>query len=134
MDFAMSRPIFDEICLARVFLIGVAVIGWVTWNLGIEPGDVRLVPCPFHAVTGVECPGCGMTRACTAVGQGQIEEAWHHHPLVFGLLILAVVFALASSALQLAWGKLSAWSRIAILGSGYLTVIGVWLYRILSQS
>ena len=128
----MCRPIFDETLLARVFLIGVLGIGVVTWGLGIAPGEVRLVPCPVHTVTGVECPGCGMTRACTAAGQGQFGQAWHHHPLVFALLSLALVFVLVPNAFRLVWQRLPGWSRIGLIASGYLAVLGVWISRLVS--
>jgi hypothetical protein len=35
---------------------GAAYVGVVT------PGEGRTIPCPFHAATGLWCPGCGMTR------------------------------------------------------------------------
>lgn len=42
---------------------GAAAVGaiYVGWR---DPArDSGFIPCPFHAVTGWWCPGCGMTRA-----------------------------------------------------------------------
>ena len=124
---ATSRPIIDEVLLARIFLAGVISVGVMTWLFGITPGQVRLVPCPIHTVTGFECPGCVMTRACTAVGQGQFVEAWGYHPLVFGLVLLALAYAVFPAAIRQTWQRLPGWSRAAILGTAFVCVLGVWL-------
>ncbi|MGI9515873.1 MAG: DUF2752 domain-containing protein [Pirellulaceae bacterium] len=126
----MSRPTINETWLARFFLIAVATIGLVTWSLQIAPGDVRLVPCPFHSVTGVECPGCGMTRACTAIGQGRPVDAWHHHPLAFGLIMLAVGFALTPTLCRQGWQRLHRVGQILVLSVATMAVFGVWLLRL----
>ena len=34
-----------------------------------------LPPCPFRAITGVPCPGCGMTRLADAVAHGRLAAA-----------------------------------------------------------
>lgn len=51
--------------------------------------------CPFHAWTGLPCPGCGMTRALWALLQGRWQAAWEYHPLslplAFGAGAMAAV-------------------------------------------
>lgn len=60
------------------------------------------VPCPFHAITGLACPGCGMTRALVLVSQLQWWPALRMNPFVFALLGFAAmtlgerIFACAS--------------------------------------
>ena len=49
------------------------------------------VPCPFYAITGLVCPGCGMTRALLLVGQLQWGAALEQHPLAFPMLGLAAL-------------------------------------------
>ncbi len=47
--------------------------------------------CPFYTLTGLPCPGCGLTRAFVCLGHGHWHEAWHWHPLgwlLYGVLIL----------------------------------------------
>ncbi len=38
--------------------------------------------CPFALITGIPCPGCGLTRAVVALGHGDIGSAVAFHPLV----------------------------------------------------
>lgn len=51
--------------------------------------------CPIHAVTGLPCPGCGVTRGIALVSQGELLTALGAHPFILflwpGLLILAAL-------------------------------------------
>ena len=38
--------------------------------------------CPFALITGVACPGCGLTRAAGAFVRGDWANAFAYHPLV----------------------------------------------------
>lgn len=38
--------------------------------------------CPFALITGIPCPGCGLTRAVVALAHGDIGSAVAFHPLV----------------------------------------------------
>jgi hypothetical protein len=46
-----------------------------------------LVGCPFRLITGVPCPGCGMTHAFLAAFRFDFAEALRWHPL-FPLVML----------------------------------------------
>ncbi len=59
--------------------------------------------CPVFRVTGLRCPGCGMTRALLALVRGDVAAAFGHHPL--SLVVLPV---------GLAWAFLG-WRRGALL-------------------
>ena len=38
--------------------------------------------CPVKFVTGISCPGCGMTRAAIALVQLDFAASWHWHPML----------------------------------------------------
>jgi hypothetical protein len=50
--------------------------------------------CPIHAVSGLPCPGCGVTRGIALVSHGEPLTALGAHPFILflwpGLLILAI--------------------------------------------
>ena len=48
--------------------------------------------CVFYNLTGLPCPGCGLTRAFVCLGHGHLRESLHWHPL--GLVIYAVFLLL----------------------------------------
>ncbi|TYL55530.1 DUF2752 domain-containing protein [Nocardioides sp. BGMRC 2183] len=56
----------------------------------IEDGPVL---CPFRLLTGLPCPGCGLTRSWVYATHGWWRESFLAHP--FGLLSIAVVLTLA---------------------------------------
>jgi len=56
----------------------------------IEDGPVL---CPFRALTGLPCPGCGLTRSWVYAAHGWWEQSFSSHP--FGMLLVAAVLVLA---------------------------------------
>lgn len=47
--------------------------------------------CPFKMITGLDCPGCGATRAANALLHGHLATAADHNLLFVALLPLALV-------------------------------------------
>jgi hypothetical protein len=72
---------------------GVAAIGgaFLLSPEHIEDGPVL---CPFRALTGLPCPGCGLTRSWVYAAHGWWEQSFASH--AFGVLLLVAVAALAS--------------------------------------
>ncbi len=59
----------------------------------------RLIPfstCGFKNLTGLDCPGCGMTRALTALLRGELAKALTFHPL--SPIFLAIMTTLTAWA------------------------------------
>lgn len=59
----------------------------------IEDGPVI---CPFRRLTGLPCPGCGLTRSWVYGTHGWWRESFLAHP--FGAVAIAVVLGLAVAA------------------------------------
>jgi len=55
-------------------------------------------PCPFHAVTGLWCPGCGATRASYLLLHGDVAGALHFNALWVVLAPFALYQAVAFAA------------------------------------
>jgi len=49
--------------------------------------------CAFRALTGIPCPGCGLSRASLALFELHFVEAYHYHPLVFVILPAGIFFS-----------------------------------------
>ncbi|KOV81502.1 DUF2752 domain-containing protein [Nocardia sp. NRRL S-836] len=65
--------------------------------LFVDPNqpDNLLPRCPFNWLTGLNCPGCGMTRMAHALLHGDVVAAWHFNAamLVVGVPLAAWLFA-----------------------------------------
>jgi len=53
--------------------------------------------CPFLALTGHPCPGCGMTDAVKFLLQGKIKLAFRANPQVFPLSLFILRLAISPS-------------------------------------
>lgn len=64
----------------------------------VDPMKYALFPeCPFYALTGLYCPGCGTQRAIHAILHGQVFEALGYNLLA----CMALPFILYSAAIML---------------------------------
>jgi hypothetical protein len=81
----------------------VAVAAALTLLARVDPaGHPNLPRCVSKSLTGLECAGCGSTRATHHLLNGRVGPAWRHNPamIVLGLpLGLWAVAELAAAAL-----------------------------------
>ncbi len=49
------------------------------------------IGCPILSVTGIPCPGCGMTRALINLLKLNFSQAFSYHPLCFFMPVFAVI-------------------------------------------
>lgn len=48
------------------------------------------IPCLFRKVTGLLCPGCGVSHMCVSLLEGDLASAWRYNP---ALLCISPMFA-----------------------------------------
>jgi hypothetical protein len=93
-----------------------------------------LWPCPFAALTGLPCPGCGLTRAALAMLRGDLGAALSLHPLS----PLVVPLALGASAwagldyVKTGRSPIGEPVRARVIAAGatlFALLIGVWVAR-----
>ena len=79
--------------------------------------------CPFHAITGLECPGCGMTRAMISLGQLKLGAAIGYNLFSIPLLMLMIFYM---------WpGKFPSFLQHQVFSLFvFIIVIVVWLMRL----
>lgn len=117
--------------LSRVFVIGLIVVGIYSNWVGLVPGQVSLIPCLFHFITNVPCPGCGMTRACLSITHGNFMQAYMLNPFAFLLIGLAVCVAFFPNKTKFVWESLSNKKRNLILLLVLVTCLSTWVVKIL---
>lgn len=52
------------------------------------------IPCVFRVLTGLQCPGCGMTHAIGALLHLDFSGAFHYNPLCLSIVPLLLLYLL----------------------------------------
>ena len=110
--------------LTKLGLLAAAGLAYaaVTALLGVG------LPCPFHAVTGLWCPGCGVSRMCLALLRLDFAAAWQWNP---GLMLILPFLALLGGRAAVRYvrtgqTKPPRWERaVMVLLAAFLVVYGV---------
>ena len=122
---------------------GVIVAALLVFSLHACGPSARWFPgCMFHRLTGMYCPGCGMTRATYAALHGHFATAFRFNPV--GM----VLFPIAMLGVMLEWiawvrgkplpftfraGGLWAWGLVVVILSFWvLRNIPVWPCNLLA--
>lgn len=90
---------------------------------GIEDGPVL---CPFRQITGLPCPGCGLTRSWVYAAHGWWRESFLAHPFgpfALGLVLVLAVLAVRARLRHRPGPDLDRWVRHPIA----ITIAGAWL-------
>ncbi|HZL13655.1 MAG TPA: DUF2752 domain-containing protein [Verrucomicrobiae bacterium] len=76
-------------------LLGLALLGIAAVTFFFNPARHGFYPvCLFHKLTGLNCPGCGATRAAHALLHGQFLRALHDNALFVFALALAAIWGI----------------------------------------
>lgn len=78
-------------------LIGMALSVFVFFK---DPFDGPILPCIFNKITGLYCPGCGMTRAVNSCFKLNFYQAFRFNALLFILPIIFIFYLLAKAKKQ----------------------------------
>lgn len=63
--------------------------GTLAISVAVPLGNLpEVILCPFRQVTGLPCPGCGLTRGFVCIGHGQIGQAIEFNPFALPLFAL----------------------------------------------
>ena len=102
-----------SLVLRTIVLVAIFIASWFwTWH---GPGL-----CVFHHLTGLDCPGCGMTRAFHALSHGHLGEALSLN------LIAPVLFVCLLAVLLLDVAQLTTGFRVRLTVSGRVAQCGGW--------
>lgn len=86
------------------------------------------IPCVFNKITGLKCPGCGVTHMCVALMKGDILEAMHSNVVLFFIspLLLYILIGYACRYINTGRMWLPKWQTVAL----YIMIAALVIYAI----
>ncbi len=129
-------PILSGRTPSTLRLFQAVALGALALGLFLPPQGLGFTLCVFYTLTGLPCPGCGLTRSVSGLLHGDLAHSLRYHPL--GFLALAGLSALAISGFVpplAGWmlerrsllQRILLWVGIAFVAFGMLRLAVVWL-------
>jgi len=115
---------------AALFLLAVLCVVFLISILYYPPDSGYISICMFQDLTGLPCPGCGLTHSFCALAKGRLAVAFRYNALGPFIFLLAIGFWLRSAAVLL--GRMRpvvAFDRVArgvMLARVLLVALGVY--------
>lgn len=82
--------------------------------------------CPIKLFLGIDCPGCGMTRALKSFVMLDFKAAFGYHPMIFVIIPEAVYYVFSRYIIK---KQLSDKTENIVLLSTAIIMILLWIYR-----
>jgi hypothetical protein len=95
----------------RAFVIAVFFAGLL--QLALFAANLPSWPCPFLQISGIPCPGCGLTRAITLLLKGNLHASLTYH--AFAPVFLLGLFLFGTVAVLPEAKRLSAIDYLEVL-------------------
>ncbi len=88
------------------------------------------IPCPFNLLTGLDCPGCGNTRAVIAILNFNFTEAFSLNPLFFWEIFYIAWVYCATSFNYIKTGIFSYGKKLRVIDIiTFIVILGWWILR-----
>lgn len=81
-------------------------MGFIHWL------ETHMLTCPYKAITGHDCPGCGMQRSFILMLKGQFLDSFAMFPALVPVLITFITLALHLKFKYEKGGKVLMWMYI----------------------
>lgn len=89
----------------------------------VDPSEAVWMPkCPWHALTGLDCPSCGSTRALHHMMHGELARGLEFNPMAPVLWILAAMLIVVYASRP----DRRASTSVRLLAGIYIVVYIVW--------
>jgi hypothetical protein len=93
----LSETAFSPIStLLRDRKFGLILTGAAGLHIGLLSLGLPSWDCPFFKLTGIPCPGCGLTRACLLLLRGDVQASIKFHAFAPVFLVLISILIIGT--------------------------------------
>jgi hypothetical protein len=124
-------PVFAPLLRERSVCLSLIAVGVIL--VGANMLGIPMWRCAFHEVTGLPCPGCGLTRGMSALARGRWGQAveWNIGTPVFALgIVLMMLATLLPDRVRAPWiaglERIEQQTGIVLITLTSLMIWGVW--------
>ncbi len=103
--FPDKKTFTEKLKVTAVLLVAVAVMYLLE------------IPCIIKAISGYDCPGCGMTRALLSVARFDFAGAFSYHRMFWSVPLLYVFFVFDGKVFENKWLNRSV---LVLIAMGFL--------------
>lgn len=115
----MKKRLLHTIIIFSIFFL----LAWLL--LFVTKSDMPSI-CLIRRLTGLKCPGCGMSRALLALIRLDISAAIGHNLLVLPILLYIVYVLVCASISYIKSGKVSLFPKPEWLNISFLAVLVIF--------
>lgn len=118
----MKQRALKVIKIGTALLLGGLVYALICNIIGFA------LPCIFNTVTGLQCPGCGVSRMCLALLRFDFKAAFYANPAILCLtpVLLAVGVDAVARYIRIGKCRTKGWSTVLLwIATITLLVFGV---------
>ena len=129
-DKALEEKAYKNKAWALFFLV-IIILGSFIFEATPANG---ITFCPYKLITGIDCPGCGMTRSWVHLVAGSFTEAVRFNPfgpILFTLAVFKVIF-LSFEVYKKRWLVITPWEKVKVpfMSAVAIGMIGLGIYRL----
>ena len=93
----LSETVFSPIStLLRDRKFGLVLTGAAGLHIGLLSLGLPSWDCPFFKLTGIPCPGCGLSRACLLLLRGEVRASIKFHAFAPIFLVLISILIIGT--------------------------------------
>lgn len=114
---------------------GWAIAGASSVHLALSAAGLPSWECPILNMTGIPCPGCGLSRGMVALGQGNWQASLTYHafslPILLGVLFVGIVSLLSQTSRVRIHATVAQWeNQTGFVAIFLLSLVFYWLGRL----
>ena len=113
-----------RLCIKTGGLLGAGLFYALLCILAGHP----LIPCMFHTITGLYCPGCGVSRMCLSLLSLDFQSAFQANAAVMLILPPGLIIAFQMAFRYIKNGRLQptrAQNLVLYIMAGFLLLFGI---------